>query len=72
MQRPFPEVGLDHSPGGTGLHSRRKSALPGALGLRNWFSRVSDSMHDVFGSSADDDDSGPDRLTRLASTPKFG
>lgn len=28
-QRPFPEVGLDHSPGGTNLHSRRKSALPG-------------------------------------------
>ncbi|OBZ75093.1 Serine/threonine-protein phosphatase 2A regulatory subunit delta isoform [Grifola frondosa] len=28
MDRPFPEVGLEHSPGGTGLHSRRKSALP--------------------------------------------
>ncbi|TCD63366.1 Serine/threonine-protein phosphatase 2A 56 kDa regulatory subunit delta isoform [Steccherinum ochraceum] len=29
MDRPFPEVGLDHSPGGTtGLHSRRKSTLP--------------------------------------------
>ncbi|KAI0670273.1 protein phosphatase PP2A0 B subunit gamma isoform [Trametes maxima] len=26
MDHPFPEVGLDHSPGG--LHSRRKSALP--------------------------------------------
>lgn len=29
MDRPFPEVGgLEHSPGGTNLHSRRKSALP--------------------------------------------
>ena len=52
IQRPFPEVGLDHSPGGTGLHSRRKSALPGALGLRHWFSRVADGVHDVFSSSS--------------------
>ncbi|EKM55556.1 uncharacterized protein PHACADRAFT_121127 [Phanerochaete carnosa HHB-10118-sp] len=29
MDRPFPEVGgLEHSPGGMNLHSRRKSALP--------------------------------------------
>ncbi|KAI0818703.1 protein phosphatase PP2A0 B subunit gamma isoform [Irpex lacteus] len=29
MDRPFPQVGgLEHSPGGTNLHSRRKSALP--------------------------------------------
>ncbi|KAI0690040.1 protein phosphatase 2A regulatory B subunit [Cytidiella melzeri] len=29
MDRPFPEIGgLEHSPGGTNLHSRRKSALP--------------------------------------------
>ncbi|CCM02361.1 uncharacterized protein FIBRA_04456 [Fibroporia radiculosa] len=28
LDRPFPEIGIEHSPGGTGLHSRRKSALP--------------------------------------------
>jgi len=28
MDRPFPEINTEQSPGGNGLHSRRKSALP--------------------------------------------
>lgn len=53
-QRPFPQVGgLEHSPGGTNLHSRRKSALPGADAFRRWFHRVADRMHGQSGSSVD-------------------
>lgn len=45
-QRPFPEIGgLEHSPGGTNLHSRRKSALPGADAFRRWIHRIADGLH---------------------------
>ena len=50
VQRPFPEVGgLEHSPGGTNLHSRRKSALPGAASFRRWIHRIADGIHGLSG-----------------------
>ena len=50
-QRPFPQVGgLEHSPGGTNLHSRRKSALPGADAFRRWVHRIADGVHGLSGS----------------------
>ncbi|CAL1704402.1 unnamed protein product [Somion occarium] len=36
LDRLLPEVG-DHSPGGTNLHTRRKSTLPGALTISHFF-----------------------------------
>ena len=43
VQRPFPEVG-EHPPATTNLHSRRKSALPGADAFRRWVHRIADGV----------------------------
>ena len=50
-QRPLPDLNsLEHSPGGANLHSRRKSALPGADAFRGWVHRIADGIHGLSGS----------------------
>ena len=39
---------MEHSPGGSNLHSRRKSALPGAVAFRRWVQRIADGMR-IYG-----------------------
>ena len=36
---------MEHPPPNTNLHSRRKSALPGAEALRRWANKFADGLH---------------------------